>query len=98
MLGAGATQLQPADLLRASPGLDPGGVDSGGTLNGALLHAGLVDEVSILLDPTLIGGTTPSSLYVAPDLPSEEGGIRLRPTHVETLRGGNVWLRYEVVR
>lgn len=73
-------------------------VDSGGTLNGALLRAGLVDEVSVLLDPSLVGGSSPRSLYVAPDLVSEEGVIRLRPVHVETLRGGNVWLRYEVVR
>jgi len=45
-----------------------------------------------------IGGKTPSSLYVTPDLPSEEGAIRLRPTHVEPLRGGHVWLRHQVVR
>jgi 2,5-diamino-6-(ribosylamino)-4(3H)-pyrimidinone 5'-phosphate reductase len=48
-------------------------VDSGGVLNGALLRAGLVDEVSVLVDPTLVGGLTPRSLFRAEDLTSPEG-------------------------
>lgn len=38
-------------------------VDSGGTLNGALLRAGPVDEVSVLIHPSLVGGTSPRSMY-----------------------------------
>ena len=30
-------------------------VDSGGALNGALLRAGLVDEISLLVHPVLVG-------------------------------------------
>ena len=73
-------------------------VDSGGALNGALLRAGLVDEVSILISPCLTGGTTPRSIFVAPDLTSSDGVIPQKLIHMERLRGDVVWLRYEVVR
>jgi 2,5-diamino-6-(ribosylamino)-4(3H)-pyrimidinone 5'-phosphate reductase len=73
-------------------------VDSGGILNGVLLRAGLVDEVSVLVDPCLVGGTTPRSIFVAPDLTSAEGVIPLRLIHVENVKGDTVWLRYEVLK
>jgi 2,5-diamino-6-(ribosylamino)-4(3H)-pyrimidinone 5'-phosphate reductase len=71
-------------------------VDSGGVLNGALLRAGLVDEVSLLIDPYLVGGTTPHGVFTAPDLTGPEGIIRLRLLSVDQPRQGTVWLRYEV--
>ncbi len=71
-------------------------VDAGGTLNGALLRAGLVDEVSLLIHPQLAGGETASSIFRAPDLPGFEGVIGLRLTHLEKLAGDVVWVRYEV--
>ena len=73
-------------------------VDSGGILNGALLRAGLVDEVSVLIGPCLVGGTTPRSIFVAPDLTSPEGVIPLRLIHMEAVRGDTIWLRYEVIQ
>ncbi len=73
-------------------------VDSGGKLNGALLRAGLVDEVSVLIHPCLVGGASPRSIFVAPDLNSPEGVISLRLIHVETVQENIVWLRYEVVK
>ena len=73
-------------------------VDGGGALNGALLRAGLVDEVSVLVTPCLTGGTTPRSIFVAPDLTSSESVIPLRLIHLERLRGDVVWLRYEVIK
>ena len=84
--------------LNARYGVRTVRVDSGGTLNGVLLRAGLVDGVSVLIYPSLVGGTTPRSIFRAPDLISSEGVIQLRLTHVEKLKGGVVWLRYEVVR
>lgn len=72
-------------------------VDSGGILNGVLLRSGLVSEVSIVVDPTLVGGTSPKSIFRAPDLLSEEGVIKLKLIHFEKLRNDNVWLRYEVL-
>jgi 2,5-diamino-6-(ribosylamino)-4(3H)-pyrimidinone 5'-phosphate reductase len=52
-------------------------VDSDGILNGALLRAGLVDEVSMLIDPCIVGGTSPCTSFVAPDLTTPEGVTRL---------------------
>ncbi len=72
-------------------------VDSGGTLNGVLLRAGLVDEVSVLVSPYLVGGVTAKSLYRAPDLTDSAGVIGLRLTGVQELRDGVVWLRYTVL-
>jgi 2,5-diamino-6-(ribosylamino)-4(3H)-pyrimidinone 5'-phosphate reductase len=73
-------------------------VDSGGTLAGALLRAGLVDEVSLIVAPVLIGGTSPRSIYRAPDLESAEGAIRLALIEARVVDGGHVWLRYAITR
>lgn len=72
-------------------------VDSGGTLNGVLLRQGLASEVSLLISPVLVGGTTPLSFFRAPDLVSPEGTVALRLIHVEKMRGEVLWLRYEVL-
>ncbi len=71
-------------------------VDSGGILTGVLLRQGLVDEVSILVYPELVGGVTPRSLFVAPDLTDGSGVIKLRLLEAAPLRDGFVWLRYEI--
>jgi 2,5-diamino-6-(ribosylamino)-4(3H)-pyrimidinone 5'-phosphate reductase len=84
--------------LHAHYGVSVVRVDSGGVLNGALLRAGLVDEVSVLVSPSLVGGTTARSIFVAPDLTSAEGVIPLRLTHVEQPEDDLVWLRYDVIR
>ncbi len=73
-------------------------VDSGGVLNGVLLRQGLVDEVSVLIYPCLVGGVRPRSIFCAPYLESPEGAIPLRLMHLETLQDNLVWLRYEVIR
>jgi 2,5-diamino-6-(ribosylamino)-4(3H)-pyrimidinone 5'-phosphate reductase len=84
--------------LNARYGIRTVQVDSGGTLNGVLLRAGLVDEISLLISPTLAGGLSPRSIYRAPDLASPEGIIPLRLFHLERLEDDLVWLRYEVAR
>jgi 2,5-diamino-6-(ribosylamino)-4(3H)-pyrimidinone 5'-phosphate reductase len=57
-----------------------------------------VDEVCVLVNPELVGGTTPRSMFVAPDLTSPAGVIRLRLLDIERVRSDYVWLRYEVVK
>lgn len=69
-------------------------VDSGGILNGVLLRAGLVSEVSLVIYPGLVGGKSPSSMFVADDLTGPEGVIHARLAHVETIDEKYVWLRY----
>lgn len=72
-------------------------VDSGGILNGVLLREGLVDEVSILIAPVLVGGVSPRSLFVAPDVQSPDQIIRLELLHFEQVTENILWLRYAVV-
>ena len=73
-------------------------VDSGGTLNGVLLRSGLVDEVSLLIHPTLVGGITPKSFFRATDLESQEGIVQLRLTRFDKVKGGIVWVTYDVIK
>lgn len=71
-------------------------VDSGGTLNGVLLREGLVDELNVLINPELVGGTSPRSMYVADDLKNPSGCLRLKLLWVERLREEYLYLRYAV--
>lgn len=84
--------------LSARYGVKTVRVDSGGVLSGVLLRHGLVDEVSVLIYPSLVGGTSLRSIFRAPDLESPEGAISLRLMYLETLQNDLIWLRYEVVR
>ena len=72
-------------------------VDSGGTLNGLLLRQGLVDEISLLVHPQCVGGISPRILFRAEDLTAAGAVIDLELAGNETLAGGLVWLRYNVV-
>jgi 2,5-diamino-6-(ribosylamino)-4(3H)-pyrimidinone 5'-phosphate reductase len=73
-------------------------VDSGGTLNNVLLRKGLVDEVSVLVHPNLVGGTSSGSIFRATDLTSKEEIINLKLIHLEKMENDLIWLRYEVVK
>ena len=84
--------------LNARFGVQSVRVDSGGVLNGALLRAGLVDEVSVIISPSLAGGITPNSIYQAEDLGSQQGIISLKLIQFERLDVDSIWLRYEVVK
>ncbi|MGY1669835.1 RibD family protein [Geodermatophilus sp. SYSU D00710] len=68
-------------------------VDSGGGLTGALLAAGLVDEVSLLVHPVLAGaGPRWHGAAPLPRVPLELTGCRGPEED-----GGPVWLRYRVL-
>ncbi len=99
MVGDDRVNLQTAlEHLADRYGTKTVRVDSGGTLNGILLREGLVDEVSVLVSPYLVGGTTPKSFFRAPDLSESAGVIRLRLISLEQLRDDVAWLRYRVLR
>jgi 2,5-diamino-6-(ribosylamino)-4(3H)-pyrimidinone 5'-phosphate reductase len=84
--------------LNARYGIGLVRVDSGGTLNGVLLRAGMVDEISVLINPSLVGGTSPRSFFRALDLNSPEGMIKLRLIHFENIKDDIIWLQYKVVQ
>jgi len=73
-------------------------VESGGVLNGLLLRAGLVHEVSIVMNPELVGGTSPKYFFMAEDLKGPEGALKLHLLSVRKLKNGMVHLRYRLRR
>ena len=54
--------------------------------------------MSVLIHPSLVGGTSPRSMYRAPDLDGPDGVIPLKLTHLEEVEDGVAWLRYDVIR
>jgi 2,5-diamino-6-(ribosylamino)-4(3H)-pyrimidinone 5'-phosphate reductase len=99
VVGAEQVDLRAAlEELNTRHGVELVRVDSGGTLNGALLRAGLVSEVSVLINPSLVGGANPGTIFRAPGLAASGDVIPLKLIHLERVADDGVWLRYEVVR
>ena len=97
--GTGPVDLEAAlTELRERYGVERVRVDSGGTLNGVLLKLGLVNEVSLLVAPVLLGDDSSRPFYRTPALAESGAHVGLRLVHQERLEGDNLWLRYEVVR
>ncbi|TYB68865.1 RibD family protein [Nonomuraea sp. PA05] len=91
-LVTGADQVDLADalhLLVRDDGVGVVRVDSGGRLIGALLAAGLVDEVSLLVHPFLAGEHATRFWYG--DRPA---AAPLTLITAQSLPDGLVWLRY----
>jgi 2,5-diamino-6-(ribosylamino)-4(3H)-pyrimidinone 5'-phosphate reductase len=69
-------------------------LEGGGGINGSLLRAGLVDEVSLLVAPVADGRVGTAALF---DVVGEQSSPRrLRLEHVERCAGDVLWLRYLV--
>jgi 2,5-diamino-6-(ribosylamino)-4(3H)-pyrimidinone 5'-phosphate reductase len=66
-------------------------VDSGPKLNGVLLSQGLVDEISLLISPVLVGG---GSDILLSRLNSADRNVRLKLLSCESLGSDLVWVRY----
>jgi 2,5-diamino-6-(ribosylamino)-4(3H)-pyrimidinone 5'-phosphate reductase len=91
-IGELVTGYERVDLLEVLEGLYRRGalvvrVDSGGTLLGALLELGLVDEVSLLIHPVVVGNGARWQGSFA-------GRLDLKLANTEVFAGGIVWLRY----
>jgi 2,5-diamino-6-(ribosylamino)-4(3H)-pyrimidinone 5'-phosphate reductase len=69
--------------------------DAGGTLNGLLVRAGLVDELSLVVAPHLAGAGQVPAVHVVEGLAGADGP-RLTLVAVERLPDSHVWLRYTV--
>ena len=69
-------------------------LEGGGRINGAMLAAGLIDEVSVLLAPTVDGRVGTPALF---DLDGDTAqSSRLVLEHVEQRTDDLLWLRYRV--
>ncbi|GAA0498817.1 hypothetical protein Ade02nite_83840 [Paractinoplanes deccanensis] len=71
---------------------------AGGGVNGALLRAGLVDEIQVVVYPAVIGGAGTPSLFDGEPLGQGEAPASLRLMCTQVSADGTLWLRYEVVR
>lgn len=71
-------------------------LEGGGHINGSLIAAGLVDEISLLVAPVIDGGSDVTGAFEA-DAAGLKGKAQLRLTSAETLAHGVVALRYAVL-
>jgi riboflavin biosynthesis pyrimidine reductase len=73
-------------------------LEGGAGINGAFLKAGLIDEISVLIQPAVDGLAAVESIFEYRGEPDERPGAgqALRHFQTETLEGGMVWLRYQV--
>ena len=72
-------------------------LQGGGKFNGAMLHAGLVDEISQVMVPVADGGTGISSFFDIPGDPPPKAAASLRLLSRKPLAGGVTWLRYRII-
>lgn len=100
-LFAGREQLDVRlllELLHRELGIQRLLIEGGGTTNGAFLHAGLLDEISLIVFPAVDG--THGAPSVFEPLGREAGSAAplesLTLKASEVLQGGAVWLRYDV--
>jgi riboflavin biosynthesis pyrimidine reductase len=84
------------ELLGKELGIERLLVEGGGNVNGSLMAAGVIDELSILLAPALDGALGVTGVFEVPDPRGLAGKARLRLTSSETLEHGLVHLRYAV--
>lgn len=71
-------------------------LEGGGNVNGSLMAAGVVDEVSLLVAPAIDGALGVTGVFEVPSPTGLAGKVRLRLTSSETLAHGIVQLRYAV--
>lgn len=75
-------------------------IQSGGTLNSVLLRAGLIDHLSVVVAPALIGGKDTSSLVDGESLSSEEDLRKIKPLKLiecNQLNDSYLHLKYDVL-
>jgi 2,5-diamino-6-(ribosylamino)-4(3H)-pyrimidinone 5'-phosphate reductase len=94
--GEDRTDLSAAlELLRPRYGVQSMRTDCGGRLNGALLAAGLVDEVAVIINPSLAANPR-SQFFVTLAHAVSTVALPLALREVDQLSDGAVWLRYEM--
>ncbi len=73
-------------------------VQGGGTVNGSMLRAGPVDEVSHVIVPVVGGGGSPkvTGFFDPPGKPANAAAGALQLLSHESLKGGAQWFRWRV--
>jgi riboflavin biosynthesis pyrimidine reductase len=84
------------EILNRELGIERLLLEGGGGANGAFLRAGLIDEISLVLSPSVDGARGAPSVFDSGD---ENAGAaerlrRMTLERSEVLEGGAIWLRY----
>lgn len=82
------------ESLNERYGIETVRTDCGGTLHGALLSAGLADEISLVVSPLASGDPSAVPLFRLSTGSGSPPAMRLE--HLERIGGDHVWLRYKV--
>ena len=98
---AGKQQLDLAlalEILNSELGVERLLLEGGGGSNGSFLRAGLVDELSLAIQPAVDGAKGAPSFF---DSTEAEAGVRaplqsMTLQSCEVLDGGAIWLRYQL--
>ena len=103
LAGAGGDEVDLAlalEKLAATFGIRTLLLEGGGKINGSMLQAGLVDEVSLLVAPIADGTIGTASVFDVERGPDQQGaargGRRLALVAVEGRAQGVLWIRYRV--
>lgn len=72
-------------------------LQGGGAINGSMLKAGLVDEISQVIVPIVDGGGREiTGFFDPPGKPAPSAAASLRLIRQKALKGGAHWFRYRV--
>jgi riboflavin biosynthesis pyrimidine reductase len=97
---AGKTKIDLAaalETLNRELGIERLLLEGGGGANGALLRAGLVDEISLVVSPVVDGSSGAPTVFNSGDVDLGPAPIeRMTLASHEVLEGGAVWLRYRL--
>jgi riboflavin biosynthesis pyrimidine reductase len=97
---AGRTEIDlvaALETLNRELGIERLLLEGGGGANGALLRAGLIDELSLVINPTIDGSSGAPTVFNSGDKDLGPAPIEsMTLTSHEVLDGGAVWLRYKL--
>jgi 2,5-diamino-6-(ribosylamino)-4(3H)-pyrimidinone 5'-phosphate reductase len=69
-------------------------LEGGGKINGSMLRAGLIDELSLLVAPFADGSNGTPTLFDSPDADVDLPGIRWKLDSIERRSDDIIWLHY----
>jgi riboflavin biosynthesis pyrimidine reductase len=97
---AGATEIDLAaalETLHRELGIERLMVEGGGGANGALLRAGLIDELSIVITAAVDGSSGAPTVFNSGDVDQEPAPVEsMTLVSHEVLEKGAIWLRYRL--
>ena len=70
-------------------------IEGGGILNGSILKAGLIDEISILIVPLVVGSVNAPSVFDTEPLLPNELPKRFQLFDLKQLKDDLIWVRYK---